>query len=213
VSTLIGVCDYGVGNLRSVERALRTSGADVRVTDQPEALAECDGVVLPGVGAFAVAAEALRNRGLGEAVRHVAASGGAVLGVCLGHQLLFEHSDEGPGGDGLALLSGEVRKLTADHGLKVPHMGWNTLSTVVSGSTLLAGSAANTYMYFVHSYAAVPQSEDVIATTDYGDRFAAAVEHGNVMGTQFHPEKSGTDGLRIYANFVGACSGRAPQAS
>jgi glutamine amidotransferase len=211
VSTLIAVCDYGVGNLHSVERALRTSGAEVCVTDQADTIAGCDGVVLPGVGAFAVAAKALHTRGLGDAVRHVAAAGGPVLGVCLGHQLLFEHSDEGSGGDGLALLSGEVRVLNPDGGLKVPHMGWNTLVTVASTSTLLAGSAADTYMYFVHSYAALPLPADVIATTEYGGRFAAAVEHGNVMGTQFHPEKSGTDGLRIYANFVGACSRRAPQ--
>jgi glutamine amidotransferase len=212
VTPVIGVCDYGVGNLRSVERALRASGAEVSVTDRPETITSCDGVVLPGVGAFAVAARALHDRGLGEAVRHVATLGSPVLGVCLGHQLLFEHSDEGPGGDGLALLAGEVTRLRPGADLKVPHMGWNTLTTVAPGTTLLAGAASGTYMYFVHSYAAVPAPGDVVATTDYGARFAAAVERGNIMGTQFHPEKSGVAGVRIYANFVDACSRRAAEA-
>jgi imidazole glycerol-phosphate synthase subunit HisH len=209
VSLVIGVCDYGVGNLRSVERALRASNVEVVISDEPDTIAACAGVVLPGVGAFAIAAKALHDRGLGEAVRHVASTGGTVLGVCLGHQLLFEHSDEGPGGDGLGLLRGEVGRLAPGTGLKVPHMGWNTLTSVASSSTLLAGVSPGSYMYFVHSYAAVPVSGDVAATTDYGGIFAAAVESGNITGTQFHPEKSGAGGLRVYANFVAACAARA----
>jgi imidazole glycerol-phosphate synthase subunit HisH len=209
VSLVIGVCDYGVGNLRSVERALRASGAEAVISDEPETIADCAGVVLPGVGAFAIAARALHERGLGEAVRHVASAGRPVLGVCLGHQLLFERSDEGPGGAGLGLLLGEVTRLAPGTGLKVPHMGWNTLTRVAPASTLLAGVSAGSYMYFVHSYAAVPVPGDVAATTDYGGTFAAAVESGNVAGTQFHPEKSGAAGLRVYANFVAACALRA----
>jgi glutamine amidotransferase len=206
VSLVIGVCDYGVGNLRSVERALRASDVDVVITDEPDVIASCAGVVLPGVGAFAIAATALNDRGLGEAVCHVASNGGPVLGVCLGHQLLFEHSDEGPGGAGLGLLRGEVTRLAPGPGLKVPHMGWNTLTRVAESSTLLAGVAAGSYMYFVHSYAAVPAPSDVAATTDYGGTFAAAVQSGNIAGVQFHPEKSGAAGLRVYANFVAACA-------
>jgi imidazole glycerol-phosphate synthase subunit HisH len=206
VSLQIGVCDYGVGNLRSVERALQASGAEAVISDQPDAIAACVGVVLPGVGAFAVAARALNDRGLGDAVRHVASTGRPVLGVCLGHQLLFEHSDEGAGGSGLSLLPGEVTRLAPGTGLKVPHMGWNTLATVAPASTLLAGVNAGSYVYFVHSYAAVPAPGDVAATTDYGGTFAAAVERGNIAGTQFHPEKSGAAGLRVYANFVAACA-------
>jgi glutamine amidotransferase len=206
VSLQIGICDYGVGNLRSVERALRASGAEAVISDQPETIAACAGVVLPGVGAFAVAARALNNRGLGEAVRHVASTGRPVLGVCLGHQLLFEHSDEGSGGSGLSLLPGEVTRLAPGAGMKVPHMGWNTLTTIAAASTLLAGVNAGSYVYFVHSYAAAPAPGDVAATTDYGGTFAAAVERGNIAGTQFHPEKSGAAGLRVYSNFVAACA-------
>jgi glutamine amidotransferase len=209
VSLVIGVCDYGVGNLRSVERALRRSNVEVVISDQPDVVAACAGVVLPGVGAFAIAAKALNDRGLGEAVRHVASNGGPVLGVCLGHQLLFEHSDEGPGGAGLGLLRGEVTRLAPGAGFKVPHMGWNTLTSVAESSTLLAGVSAGSYMYFVHSYAAVPMPGDVAATTDYGGAFAAAVESGNIAGVQFHPEKSGAAGLRVYVNFVAACGARA----
>ena len=209
MSLVIGVCDYGVGNLRSVERALRASGAEPVISDQPDTIAACAGVVLPGVGAFAIAARALLDRGLGDAVRHVATAGGPVLGVCLGHQLLFEHSDEGPGGKGLGLLRGEVVRLAPAAGQKIPHMGWNTLTAVAAASTLLSGVSAGSYMYFVHSYAAIPVPGDVVATTEYGGEFAAAVESGNIGGTQFHPEKSGAAGLRVYANFVAACALRA----
>jgi imidazole glycerol-phosphate synthase subunit HisH len=212
VSLLIGVCDYGVGNLRSVERALRASTVEVVISNKPDVIATCAGVVLPGVGAFAIAAKALHDRGLGEAVGHVASNGGPVLGVCLGHQLLFEHSDEGPGGAGLGLLPGEVIRLAPGTGLKVPHMGWNTLSSVAESSTLLAGISPGSYMYFVHSYAAVPIPGVVAATTDYGGTFAAAVESANIAGTQFHPEKSGAMGLRVYANFVAACAAHATAA-
>jgi imidazole glycerol-phosphate synthase subunit HisH len=206
VTPVIGVCDYGVGNLRSVERALASSDAETIVSDDPGRIAACDGVILPGVGAFAIAARALHDTGLGDAVREMARSGKPVLGVCLGHQLLFESSDEGPDVAGLALLEGHVARLAPRDGRKVPHMGWNTLASVSADSALLAGSEAGAYMYFVHSFAAVPAPADVAATTCYGDRIAAAVEHGNIMGTQFHPEKSGVAGLRLYANFVGMCA-------
>jgi imidazole glycerol-phosphate synthase subunit HisH len=206
VIPVIGVCDYGVGNLRSVERALRASGAEPVISGAPERIAACDGVVLPGVGAFAIAARALHDGGLAGAVRTMASAGRPVLGICLGHQLLFESSDEGPDATGLALLGGHVARLAPGDGRKVPHMGWNTLTTVARSSTLLAGVESGSYMYFVHSFAARPADADVAATTDYGDSIAAAVEHDNIMGTQFHPEKSGAAGLHVYANFVAMCS-------
>jgi glutamine amidotransferase len=205
----VGVCDYGVGNLRSVERALRVAAAEPVISGDPDVIAGCDGVVLPGVGAFSVAAGALRDTGLGSAVRELAEHGRPVLGVCLGHQLLFEGSDEGHGGEGLALLRGHVVKLAAGGGLKVPHMGWNTITTV-RDSVLLDGVASGSYMYFVHSYVAVPEPADVVAVTEYGSELAVAVQRGTMMGTQFHPEKSGASGLRVYANFVSLCAVRVP---
>jgi imidazole glycerol-phosphate synthase subunit HisH len=205
----VGMCDYGVGNLRSVERALRVAGAEPVISSDPSVIVTCDGVVLPGVGAFSIAAQTLRDTGLGAAVLELARLERPVLGICLGHQLLFESSDEGHGGEGLALLRGSVVKLSPEPGLKVPHMGWNTIATV-RASTLLDGVPSGSYMYFVHSYAAVPDPQDTVAVTEYGDRLTAAVERGTIMGTQFHPEKSGATGLRIYANFVSMCAVSVP---
>jgi glutamine amidotransferase len=204
VSPRVGICDYGVGNLRSVERALLRVGAGVVISGDAGDIAECDAVVLPGVGAFAGAVATLQRSGLADAVRHVAAAGRPVLGVCLGYQMLFERSDEGDGGDGLGLLSGEVTRLPGN-GLKVPHMGWNRLR-MLAGSSLLDGVEDGSYVYFVHSYAPRAAAEDVVAVTDYGGELAAAVQRGNVMGTQFHPEKSGAAGLRVYANLGAACA-------
>ena len=205
----VGICDYGVGNLRSVERALRVAGAEPVLSADPDVIAACDGVVLPGVGAFTIAARALQETGLGDAVREVARRERPVLGVCLGHQLLFEESDEGHGGEGLALLPGRVVRLSTERGLNVPHMGWNTHH---HGPSFGAARRhpSDTYMYFVHSYVAVPAAEDTLLSTDYGMTLAAAVERGGVMGTQFHPEKSGAPGLRVYANFVARCAAPVP---
>jgi imidazole glycerol-phosphate synthase subunit HisH len=201
----VGVCDYGVGNLRSVERALLEGGARPLLSADPGELAECDGLVLPGVGAFTVAARALRERGIDAVVAGMVARGRPVLGVCLGFQLLFEESDEGSGGFGLGVLPGRVRRLDAGRG-KVPHMGWSRLR-VRRESGLLDSLDDGEFMYFVHSYAAIPDDRgDVIATADYGGEVVAAVERGPVRGTQFHPEKSGAAGLRVYANFVAGCA-------
>ena len=163
-------------------------------------------MVLPGVGAFAPAAALLLGSGLGDAVREAAERGRPVLGVCLGFQLLFEASEEGEGGDGLGLLPGRVRRITAAPPLKVPHMGWNRLRMHRS-SALTAGVAEGAWCYFVHSYAAGADPRDVVATVEYGGEIVAVCERGTVTGTQFHPEKSGAAGLRIYANLVGACAG------
>ncbi len=201
----IAVCDYGVGNLRSVERALQRGGADVVVTGDPAEVTAADGVVLPGVGAFSTAAVALRTTGLDDAVYAVAASERPLLGVCLGFQVLFSDSDEGDGDTGLGLVPGHVRRLPADHA-RVPHVGWNTL-TLIGETPVFDGIPNGTHVYFTHSYAAVPDNrDDVAATTEHSESIVAAVRRANVMGTQFHPEKSGPAGLRLYANFVDACT-------
>ena len=209
-STRVGVCDYGVGNLHSVERALQRAGAQPVISDDPAELEACDGLVLPGVGAFVAAAEQLRRTGMDRFAIGFAASGRPLLGVCLGYQLLFDHSDEGAGGDGLGLIGGQVTRVDAS-GLKLPQIGWNEIRCVRE-SALLDGVSDGAYVYFVHSFGALPADDaDVVAVTDYGSTMVAAVQRGTVMGTQFHPEKSGATGLRLYANFVALC--RAPRVS
>ena len=199
------VVDYGIGNLRSVERALVAAGAVPVLSGDPAAIAAADGVVLPGVGAFGAALDALDGRGLREAVARAAASARPLLGICLGFQLLFEHSEENGGRDGLGLLPGRVVRIDASRG-KVPHMGWNSLRVRRPGA-LLEGVADGSRMYFVHSYQAesVPD-EALVADCDYAGSVPAVVERGSVLATQFHPEKSGVDGLRVYANFVARCA-------
>jgi imidazole glycerol-phosphate synthase subunit HisH len=207
----VAIVDYGVGNLRSVERALAGAGAEVVISPDPRVVLASDAVVLPGVGAFAPAAALLLGSGLGEAVREAAGRGRPVLGVCLGFQLLFDSSEEGEGGEGLGLLPGRVRRIDAAPPLKVPHMGWNRLR-MRRPSALTAGVPEGAWCYFVHSYAAAADPADVVASVDYGGEIVAICERGTVTGTQFHPEKSGPAGLRIYANLVGACAGAPRQA-
>lgn len=214
----MAVCDYGVSNVRSVERALAVTGAEVALTSDPATLRAADGVLLPGVGAFGAAVGELHDRGLAGAVIEVAASGRPVLGVCLGHQLLFTSSDEGgtaPGDQdrgatlGLGLLPGHVGRLQPSPGAKVPHMGWNRLR-VLRPSPLLAGVPDGSYVYFVHSYSARVEAALVDATTDHGGTVVAAVSRGNIFGVQFHPEKSGEVGLRLYTAFVDLCAQPVP---
>jgi glutamine amidotransferase len=204
VSVRVAICDYGVGNLHSVERALLHAGAEVVLTGDAATMRDCAGVVLPGVGAFGAAVDALEQTGLGEVVLDIAQSGVPLLGVCLGHQLLFEESDENGGRRGLGLLPGRIVRLGRDRG-KIPHMGWNQL-TMTRPSPLFDGIDGGAYVYFVHSYAAITDSDAVVATTDYSGPMVAACARDNVWSTQFHPEKSGSTGLRIYANFVKVCA-------
>jgi len=196
---LIAIVDYGVGNIRSVERALVHVGAEVRLTADAAELERAEGIVLPGVGAFAPALARLSEHGLGRTVVELARRGKPVLGVCLGYQLMFVASSEHGRHEGLGLLPGSVVEVTASE--RLPVIGW-CRTTQTAESPLWQGIADHSYFYFVHSFTP-GASGDGIGCSDHSP--AAAAAKGNVMGTQFHPEKSGADGLRIYANFVGLC--------
>ena len=200
-SPKIAVIDYGAGNLHSVLGALARARADAFVADNAQALSACDGIILPGVGAFGYAADKLRQRKLTDALCGCAADGVPLLGICLGMQLLFETGEESPNARGLGLLNGEVTLLHAN-GLKAPHMGWTSLH--VCGGKLMRGVSENAFAYFVHSYGA--HGDTACATACYGETFDAAVECGNIFGTQFHPEKSSDTGRRILENFLGVCA-------
>ena len=200
---MIAIVDYGMGNRRSVEKALEHVGAEVAITSSHERIAAADGIVLPGVGAFPRAMrnlEALRLDGL---LKERAAAGVPVLGLCLGMQLLFESSLEHEGALGLGLLPGDVTALDVrGRGLKLPHIGWN-LVTLTRPSPLTAGLGEAAAFYHVHTFACRPsRAEDVVGTSEYGETFASIVERGNVAGVQFHPEKSSRDGLALLRNFV-----------
>jgi len=196
----IALVDYGVGNLHSAAKALDRAGADVRlVTAVADAGPSAAGLVVPGVGAYGACLEGLGTAGGPAAVADWLAGGRPLLGICVGMQLLFEASEEGPVTGGVGALPGKVRRLGG--GVKIPHIGWNQV-TVRPGSRLFAGLPDGARFYFVHSYAPEPDGEAVAAVCDYGGRFAAAVESQNLFGTQFHPEKSGHAGLALLANFV-----------
>jgi len=205
---LIAIVDYGAGNLRSVELALARLGVHTRVTADPDMLALADGLILPGVGAFSDAMAALGRSGTIPAVLEAVGAGRPLLGICLGMQLLLDGSEEGPGVPGLGLIPGEVRRLPGC-GLKIPHMGWNSL-TPAKPSPLFKGLPEEPYVYFVHSYACkAADPADVLAVTDYGVPFHAAVQRGRILGFQFHPEKSGDVGQKLLANFVEMVRGTA----
>ncbi|MGH8989363.1 MAG: imidazole glycerol phosphate synthase subunit HisH [Acidimicrobiales bacterium] len=198
----IAVLDYGIGNLRSAERALVHVGAAARLVTDPSDVEGAAGVVLPGVGAFGPSADALARSGLGTAALAAIDAGVPFLGICVGFQLLYDGSEEAPGQAGLGVLAGTVRRLPRT--VKVPQMQWNALARRRS-SELLAGVGEEPWVYFVHSYA--PEiGPETVATCEYGGETAAAAETGGVWGTQFHPEKSGATGLAILANFVAHCA-------
>ena len=207
----IAILDYGMGNLRSVEKALEHVGASASITADPAAVRAADGVILPGVGAFPRAMERIRALGLDELVAERRAAGTPVLGICLGMQLLFDSTTELGGASGLGMLDGAVTGLAAE-GLKVPHIGWSPLRWERS-SALAEGIEDGTPFYFVHSFAARPSGTDVLGTAEYGERFAAAAERENVFGVQFHPEKSSAAGLRLLANFARICAAAASVAA
>jgi len=203
-SARIAILDYGMGNLRSVEKALEHVGATAVLThDHAEARA-ADGLVLPGVGAFPRAMERIRERGLDELIGERREAGVPILGICLGLQLLFDSTTELGGAAGLGLLEGPVSDLEAE-GLKVPHIGWSPVRWERE-SRLTDGIESETPFYFVHSFAPRAGTGELLGSAVYGGRFACAAERGNVFGVQFHPEKSSAAGLRLLSNFAGVCA-------
>jgi glutamine amidotransferase len=199
---MIAVVDYGIGNLRSAEKALQHLGADARLTTDAREIGAADAVVLPGVGNFGACMRALHESGLEAVTRAAAGDGRPFLGICVGMQMLFDGSDESPGVAGLGVLAGRITRLPGT--VRLPQMGWNTLQPA-KASRLVAGLPDPAWCYFVHTFAPDPAEEsDVAAWCEYGRRFAAAVERGPVWATQFHPEKSGDVGLALLGNFVKA---------
>jgi imidazole glycerol-phosphate synthase subunit HisH len=208
----IAILDYGMGNRRSVEKALEHVGARASVTSDHERLRAAAGLVVPGVGAFPRAIEALSELGLDELLRERVAAGTPVLGVCLGMQLAFDSSSELGGAAGLGIIPGEVRALSAQ-GLKLPHIGWNEVGFTKLDSPLVADLPSSCAFYHVHSLAPVPaDDQDVLGVAEYGSPFVSAVQHGSFYGVQFHPEKSSAAGLRLLANFARICIGAGAQA-
>lgn len=202
---MIAIIDYGAGNLRSVQLSLNRIGAKSVISGDAARIAEADGVILPGVGAFGAAMAALEKSGLIPVILEYAASGRPLLGICLGMQALLDGSEEGANVRGLGLIPGFVRRLP-DRGLKIPHIGWNSL-IIRKESRIFKGLPERPYAYFVHSFACEAESADhVLAVTEYGVGFHSAVGRGNVMGLQFHPEKSGRVGQAILQNFADMCS-------
>ena len=201
---MIGIVDYGAGNLNSVYKALKHIDADVKVVSSPEELGDCTGIILPGVGNFADGMENLKRNNLDSAIINFVNTGKPFLGICLGMQLLLEESEEAPGCQGLGIFKGKVVKFPA--GIeKVPHIGWNTISIKKENDNLNSVNNGS-FFYFVHSYYVAPEDEDIIiAETDYIKDFPSIIGKGNVFATQFHPEKSQDFGLKILENFLTKC--------
>ena len=199
---MIAIIDYDAGNIKSVEKALLYLGQEVKITSAPSEILSADKVILPGVGAFGDAMEKLKERHLDDVIRKVTEKGTPFLGICLGLQLLFERSDEAKGVEGLGILEGEICRIPACEGLKIPQMGWNSLHLEHNGR-LFKNVDEQAYVYFVHSYYLKAKDENIVkASTEYGVHIHASVEKGNIFACQFHPEKSSEVGLQILKNFV-----------
>ena len=199
---MIAIIDYDAGNIKSVEKALLLLGEEVKITGDAQEILSADKVVLPGVGAFGDAMGNLERRGLVPVIRETVEKGTPFLGICLGLQLLFERSDEAPGVAGLGILPGEILRIPSKEGLKIPHMGWNSLR-LEHGGRLFDQVSEQSYVYFVHSYYLKAGEEEIVkASTEYGVHIHASVEKGNVFACQFHPEKSQKLGVKLLKNFI-----------
>ena len=205
---MVAIIDYDAGNIKSVEKALHHLGQQVEITRDREKIMAADHVILPGVGAFGDAMEKLKQYDLVTVIHDVVKKGTPFLGICLGLQLLFERSDEAPGVEGLGVLEGEILRIPDAEGLKIPHMGWNSLAFSGSGR-LFEGIENGAYVYFVHSYYLKAKDDKIVtATTDYSTLIHASVEKGNVFACQFHPEKSSDVGLKILEKFCNCQGGK-----
>ena len=199
---MVSIIDYDAGNIKSVEKAVKSLGEEVVITRDKDVILSSEKVILPGVGAFGDAMGKLKDYNLVQTIYDVVEKNTPFLGICLGLQLLFENSDETPGVAGLGILKGDIIKIPVKEGMKIPHMGWNSLN-IKEGATLFQGIEENPYVYFVHSYYLKAKNEnEVAATTEYGVEIHASVEKDNVFACQFHPEKSGGVGLQILKNFL-----------
>lgn len=199
---MVAIIDYGAGNLSSVKKALDFLGAENEITQDKEKIEKASHIILPGVGSFADAMKSMEDRGLVDTVKKAALSGKPFLGICLGLQLLFESSEESPGVKGLGLLVGSIAKIPNDGGLKVPHMGWNSVK-ITQNDKIFKDIPQDSYFYFVHSYYLKDADKDAVAAvTQYGVNIECAVQRGNLFATQFHPEKSGKTGLKLLKNFL-----------
>ncbi len=199
---MIAIIDYDAGNLKSVEKALVSLGETPVITREKDVIQSADKIILPGVGAFGDAMEKLHQYGLVDVIRQVVKNGTPLLGICLGLQLLFESSEESPGVEGLGICKGKILRIPAKDGLKIPHMGWNSLHYDHTGR-LFSGIEEDSYVYFVHSYYLEAEDEEIVtASAEYAVHIHASIEQGNVFACQFHPEKSSDVGLAILKNFI-----------
>lgn len=202
---MIAIIDYGAGNIQSVYKALKYIGCECIVTRDKDKILEADGAILPGVGSFGDSMNTMESYGIKDVVKEFVNTGKPFLGICLGLQLLFPESEESPNVKGLDIFKGSVTKIPNGQGLKIPHMGWNSIN-ILKDEGIFRGIENNSYVYFVHSYYLKAESRDIVAAqTEYGVTIDAAVSYKNIYATQFHPEKSGEVGLKILRNFADMC--------
>ena len=202
---MIAVIDYGGGNIQSVYKALKFIGCECKITCDKNEIINADGAILPGQGCFGDCIDSMRKNGIDEAVKSFIDSGKPFLGICVGLQLLFEGSEENPETVGLGIFNGKIKKIPSGEGLKIPHMGWNSIN-ILNDEGVFKGIEDNSYVYFVHSYYLDAEDKNIVsAQTEYGVKIDAAVTRGNVTATQFHPEKSGETGLKMLRNFANMC--------
>ncbi len=202
---MISIIDYGLGNLKSVHKALKSLGFTSKITSSIKDINNSNGIIFPGVGSFGDCMKELDNRGLINSLKKSISSGKPFMGICLGLQILFERSEESPNVEGLSILKGEISKIKFDNDLKVPHMGWNKIN-IIKDSSILQGINSDTWMYFVHSFKFNNDLKITDSVSSYGEIFSASINKDNIFATQFHPEKSSKIGLTILKNFADLCN-------